>query len=71
MVIPPLKKACSDEKKHQSRQKHSSSPAKGIFSEILDESCEKEQQKNIHIRTNGYTKNALPYVTFINLREYC
>ncbi|MCI8978922.1 hypothetical protein D5282_00300 [bacterium 1xD8-48] len=70
MVIPPLKKTFSDEKKHQSRQKHSSSPAKGIFSEILDKSCKKEQQNNIHIRTNGYTRNALPYVTFINLREY-
>lgn len=70
-MIPPLRKACSDEKKHQSKQNRSGNLSKKIFSEILDESCEKEQEPDIHIRTNGYTKNALPYFTFINLREYC
>ena len=29
------------------------------------------QQKTIHVYTNGYTRKALPYCTFINLREYC
>ncbi|MDE6964371.1 MAG: hypothetical protein K2P30_12175 [Lachnospiraceae bacterium] len=70
-MIPPLRKAFSDEKKHQSKQNRSGHLSKSIFSEILDESCEKEHEKNIHIRTSGYTRNALPYVTFINLREYC
>lgn len=31
----------------------------------------KEEQKDIQIRTSGYTKNALPYYNFIKMREYC
>ena len=71
MAITPLKKISSDDKNHQSKQNPSQTFAKSFFSEVLDEACEKEQQRNIHIRTNGYTKDALPYHTFINMREYC
>ena len=45
--------------------------AKKFFADVLDEACEREQQKNIHVYTNGYTKNAMPYYNFINMREYC
>lgn len=70
-MIPPLRKTNSDEKRHPSKQNPSDTAAKKLFAEVLDEACEKEQQKTIHICTNGYTKHALPYYTFINLREYC
>lgn len=69
-MISPLKKVSSDEQKHQSKQNPSDTPRR-LFADVLDEACEKEQQKNIHIITSGYTKNALPYYNFINMREYC
>lgn len=70
-MIPRLRKASSEDKKHQSKQNQSDELSKKFFSEILDEACEREQQKDIHIYTTGYTKNALPYYNFINMREYC
>ncbi|MDE6749059.1 MAG: hypothetical protein K2K21_08375 [Lachnospiraceae bacterium] len=69
-MIPRLRKYCSDEKNHQSKQ-NPSGFTKRIFAEVLDEACEKDQQKDIQIYTSGYTKNALPYYNFINMREYC
>lgn len=69
-AITPLRKISSDDQNHQSKQNPSQTFAKTFFSEVLDEACEKEQVKNIHVRTSGYTKNALPYHTFINMREY-
>lgn len=69
-MIPRPRKVSSDEQKHQSKQ-NSSDSSKKFFAEVLDEACEKEQQKNIHVFTSGYTKNALPYYNFINMREYC
>lgn len=70
-MIPPLRKVTSEDKKHQSKQEMSDNSAKRFFSEILDEKCEKEQQKEIHICTNGYTRRALPYYNLISKREYC
>ena len=70
-MIPPLRKITSQEKRHPSKQEMSDTPAKKFFSEILDEVCEKEQQKDIHVCTNGYTKHALPYYNLISKREYC
>ncbi len=70
-VIPRLRKTYSEDQKHQSKQNQSGTLANKFFSEVLDEACEREQQKNIHIYTSGYTKNALPYHNFINMREYC
>ena len=71
-MITPLRKVNSDDKKHQSKQNQSDTPRK-VFADVLDEACEKEQQKqnDIHIFTSGYTRNALPYYNFINMREYC
>lgn len=69
-VIPRLRKLSSNDKKHQSKQ-NQSNLSKKFFAEVLDEACEKEQQKDIQICTSGYTKNALPYYNFINMREYC
>ena len=71
-MITPLRKVNSDEKKHQSKQNQSDTSRK-VFAQVLDEACEKEEskQKNIHIFTSGYTRNALPYYNFINMREYC
>jgi len=71
MAIAPLRKISSNDKNHQSRRNPSQTFEKRFFSEVLDEACEQEQAKNIHVATNGYTKNALPYYTFIKMREYC
>lgn len=70
-VIPRLRKTSSDDEKHQSKRDSSDSLSKKFFSEVFDEACKKEEQKNIQIRTSGYTKNALPYYNFIKMREYC
>ncbi|MBQ6806696.1 MAG: hypothetical protein IJO97_04625 [Lachnospiraceae bacterium] len=68
-MIPPLKKLSSEDKNHQSNQ-NSSNTSQKFFSEVLDEACKKEQQKDIQVCTSGYTKNALPFYNFINMREY-
>lgn len=70
-MIPRPRKLSSGDKRHQSKQEQSGTLVKRFFAEVLDEACEREQQKEIHIYTNGYTKNALPYCNFINMREYC
>lgn len=69
MAVTPVKKAASD-KNRQSKQNPSQTFAKKFFSEVLDEAFEKEQNRNIEIRTTGYTKSALPFQNFVNLREY-
>ncbi len=69
-VIPPLRKVSSDEKKHQSKQNPSDSLLKKNFSEVLDEACDEEERQTIYVRTSGYTRYALPYYNFINMREY-
>ena len=71
MAISPLRKISSNDKNHQSKQDQSQTFAKTFFSKVLDEACEKERDKNIHIYTNGYTRDALPYYNYINMREYC
>lgn len=71
MAITPLKKISSQDKNRQSKQNASKAFAKTFFSEVLEDACEKEQQRDIHIQTNGYTKDALPFYNFINMREYC
>lgn len=70
-MIPRLKKTSSEDKRHQSKQEQSGTLSKKFFSEVLDEACEREQQRDIHICTSGYTRSALPYYNFINMREYC
>ena len=69
MAINPSRKVSSNQKR-QSKQNPSQTFAQTFFSKVLDEACEKEQDKNIHIYTNGYTKDALPYYNYINMREY-
>lgn len=70
MTVTPVRKIASEDKNRQSRQNPSSAFAKKFFSEVLDEAFEKEKSRNIEIRTAGYTKNALPFQNFMNLREY-
>ncbi len=70
MAVNPLTKTASEDKNRQSKQNPSKTFAKKFFSEVLDEAFEKEQSRNIEIRTAGYTKNALPFQNFVNLREY-
>lgn len=70
-VIPRLRKTSSDDEKRQSKQNSSDSLSNKFFSEVFDEACKKEEQKNIRVQTNGYTKNALPFYYNINMREYC
>ena len=70
-VIPRPKKLSSEDEKRRSKREQSSTLEKKFFADVLDEACEREQQKDIHIYTNGYTKNALPYYNCINMREYC
>ena len=59
-----------DDERHQSKRDSSDSLSRKFFSEVFDEACKKEEQKNILIRTNGYTKAALPYYYNVNMREY-
>ena len=70
-MIPRPRRTSSEDKNHQSKQNKSDDLSRKFFSEILDEACEREQQKDIQIYTNGYTKNALPYYNIINMRAYC
>lgn len=70
MAVTPVRKVASESKNRQSKQNPSKTFAKKFFSEVLDEAFEKEQSRNIEFRTNGYTKNALPFQNFVNLREY-
>ena len=69
MAINPSRKVSSNQKR-QSKRNSSQTFAQTFFSKVLDEACEKEQDKSIHIYTNGYTKDALPYYNYINMREY-
>ena len=71
MAVSPLRKVSSNDKKHQSGQNPSKTFAQTFFSQVLDEACEREQERNIHVYTTGYTRDALPYYNFINMREYC
>ena len=70
MAVTPVRKTASEDKNRQSKQSQSKTIARKFFSEGLDEAFEKEKSRNIEIRTNGYTKNALPFQNFVNLREY-
>ncbi len=70
-MIPPLRKVTSEDKNHRPKQESSDSSPRRYFSEILDEECVKEQQRQIHICTDGYTRRALPYHNLIMKREYC
>lgn len=70
MAVTPVRKIASEDKNRQSKQNPSQTFAKKFFSEVLDEEFEKEKSRNIEIRTTGYTKKALPYQNFVNLREY-
>ncbi|NBJ93664.1 hypothetical protein [Parablautia muri] len=69
-MIPPLRRISSREQRHQSKQ-NSSNAASRSFTRTLEEACEKEQQKEIHIQTTGYTKDALPFYHLVSMREYC
>lgn len=71
MAVAPLKKISSEDKNRQSKQNTSQAFARKFFAEVFEDACEKEQQRNIHIQTNGYTKDALPFYNFVNMREYC
>ena len=70
MAINPTRKVSSNEKR-QSKRNPSQTFASTFFAKVLDEACEKEQERDIHIFTHGYTKDALPYYNYINMREYC
>lgn len=65
-----MRKIASEDKNRQSKQNPSKTFARKFFSEILDEEFEKEKNRNIEVRTAGYTRNALPFQNFVNLREY-
>lgn len=70
MAVTPVMKAAPEDKNRQSKQSPSKTFAKKFFAEVLDEAYEKEQGRSIEIQTNGYTRNALPFQNFVNLREY-
>ncbi len=69
-AITPLRKVSSNNKKRQSKQNPSKTFSKLFFSEVLDEACEREEQKTIQIQTSGYTKNAMPFYNIVHMREY-
>lgn len=58
------------DKNRQSKQNPSKATAKKFFSDVLDEAFEKAQGTNIEVKTNGYTKHALPFQHLVNLRGY-
>jgi len=70
-VIPSLKRVLSEEKHHQPKRDTSDSSSKRNFTKVLEDACEKEQQRNIHICVNGYTRDARPFYHLVNMREYC
>ena len=70
MAVNPVTKITSEDKNRQSKQNPSKAFAKKFFSEVLDEAYEKEKSRNIEVQTSGYTRNALPFQNFVNLREY-
>ena len=72
-AITPLKKITSDTKNHQSKQNSSNDSSRLFFSKVLDVACEreKESRKDINLCINGYTKDALPFYQYVNMREYC
>ena len=70
MAVNPVTKITSGDKNRQSKQNPSKTFAKKFFSEVLDEANEKEKSRNIEIQTSGYTRSALPFQNFVNLREY-
>lgn len=70
MAVTPVRKIASEDKNRQSKQSPSKAFARKFFAEVLDEAFEKEKSRNIEVQTNGYTKNALPFENFVNLREY-
>lgn len=69
-VIPPLKSLSLREKNHRSKQNTSNSAFNELFEQKLEDTREKEQQKDIRIQVNSYTKNALPLYYLVNMREY-
>lgn len=71
-VIPPLRRISSNEKHYRSKKSSSDSASEKLFTQVLEDACEKEkeQQHNIHIYNNGYTKDALPYYFTVSKREY-
>lgn len=70
-MIPPLRRVFSQKEKHQSKQSSSSPFSENPFTEVLEDACKKEQQRDIHIVNSGYTKNALPFYNLVSMREYC
>ena len=70
-IIPPLKKSSSEDQNNRSRQKPSKSLTRRFFTEVLEEACEREQDRTINIHTTGYTRNAMPFYNIIQMREYC
>lgn len=69
-AITPLKRVSSEDQNRQSGQNPSKPFETILFSKVLDKACEQERAKTIHVRTNGYTKDALPCHILINMREY-
>lgn len=69
VVFPTLRTRSEKKKNYQSTQNAYTPPEKS-FSEALKEAKEKEQPRNIHVYTSGYTKNALPFQNLVSQREY-
>jgi hypothetical protein len=73
-AITPLKKVSSQEHNRQSQQNASKTFAQIFFGDALEDvttaAVEPERHRHINIQTYGYTRNGLPYDTFIKMREY-
>jgi hypothetical protein len=75
MAVTPLKKISSQEQNRQSNQNASKSFAEIFFGDALEDAktAAVEQDRpirHINIQTYGYTRDGLPYDTFIKMREY-
>lgn len=67
-VIPPQKKATSDEKNN--RFKRETNKSDNAFEQLLDEECKKTQNADISYKAKGYTRNAMPFYTVVQMRDY-
>ncbi len=71
VIVSKLKDATA-EKRRQAQQNNRGT----AFQQVLDKACEKQARperkpQNITCYTNGYTRQAQPFIYQIERREYC
>ena len=70
MVIPPLRKMGSNEKKDREGKRNSFKDKGVAFSHVFDEKVDDISQEDISYHVTGYTRDAVPFNTHYQTREY-